>query len=187
MTGRLSQPLRAPCPLLSEPPMARGAGAPDCLRTWDGKEAFNICTWGPGAWCWGSIRGGRSGLHPEETRALAGRRAPGGAVFLLSGQRPVSAFNCPRLGGAPGIHGRQPRTLPTPPPSACGVLPGPTAHLLLLLPLCGRRRVGPRLGAKSGASSTAHSSSPSSGPDSGAGCVECCEHGRGRSRLSSWI
>lgn len=118
MTGRLSQPLRAPCPLLSEPPMARGVGAPDCLRAWDGKEAFNICTWGPGAWCWGSIRGGRSGLHPEETRALAGRRAPGGAVFLLSGQRPVSAFNCPRLGGAPGIHGRQPRTLPTPPPSA---------------------------------------------------------------------
>lgn len=60
---------------------------------------------------------------PEETRALAGQ-GRGGAVLLLSGQCPVSAFNCLRLSVAPAVHGHQPCTRPTPPPPACRALPG---------------------------------------------------------------
>ena len=122
--------------------MARGACAPGCLRAWIGKEASHVCTWGLGTRRWGSIPGGRSGgAGARGAQSSGGSQGPGGTVLLLSGQRPVSAFNCPRLGVAPGAHGRQSSTRPTPPPSR-GALSGQTAHLLLLLPLCGRRRVG---------------------------------------------
>lgn len=78
VTGRLSQPLRAPCPLLAEPPMARGACAPDCLRAWTGKEAFHVCTWGPGAWCWAAIEEADLGEKGARGDQSAGRsQGPG--------------------------------------------------------------------------------------------------------------
>lgn len=105
--------------------MARGACAPDSLRAWDGKEAFHVCTWGPGHGA--GTPSEEADLREQGARgdqSAGGSQGWGGAVLLLSGQCPVSAFNCPRLSVAPAVHGRQPCTRPTPPPSACRALPG---------------------------------------------------------------
>ena len=65
---------------------------------------------------------GEQGARGDQS--AGGSQGWGGAVLLLSGQCPVSAFNCPRLSVAPAVHGRQPCTRPTPPPFACRALPG---------------------------------------------------------------
>ena len=69
--------------------MAQGACAPDCLRAWDGKEAFHVCTWGPG----------RGAGTPSEEAALGeqgarGDQSAGGSGPGWSCASPEWAVSC---------------------------------------------------------------------------------------------